>query len=401
MRLEQIKRSEERIAITYDLSMNMQTYGNDNLYPQTIKLLIGGSSIASICNRRYSKAIRGKGFEDKDLNALVINKKGDTLKQLLRFFAKDYATFNGIALHFKYNLNAEIEEITYIPFEQCRLAENDDKGYVPFILRMIDWSGKKTSSGRVLEVNDTNVERYYTFNPKKKVIQAQILKDGGIEKYKGQILYIGNEGLNRYPIPMSDPIRLEMSTDEGLSNVSYRNTRNSFLPATLIMLQEQQFADFTNHTYTGTDSVKKKEEKEYFLKEKRNKASQTILNLQGDENTGKIGVLYYDSINSKPETLNLDLKNYDKDFTVTEERVKSRIYGGYEQNIFNSIDNGKIGFSGQILQDAFEYYANQTEDERDFLTETFEMIAKIHPELKDKDFTIEPPKYVSSKTNIE
>ena len=63
------------------------------------------------------------------------------------------------------------------------------------------------------------------FNPIKEVIAAQIEAAGGIEFYKGQILWISGAGRNTYPVPKADRVSTELSTDEGLANVKYRNVR--------------------------------------------------------------------------------------------------------------------------------------------------------------------------------
>ncbi|MFR8224885.1 MAG: hypothetical protein ACLU9X_10515 [Alistipes shahii] len=78
------------------------------------------------------------------------------------------------------------------------------------------------------------------FNPSPDVVQLQIQAAGGIEFYKGQILYISRAGRNAYPLPLVDVVLTDMSTDEGLSNVNNRNVRNNFLTAGMLITKRGQ-----------------------------------------------------------------------------------------------------------------------------------------------------------------
>lgn len=399
MKLNVIKKPDERIVKTYDNTLDMKLYDYDNLYPQTMALLIAGSSAGSTCTNRYIKAINGGGFEDEDLAQTIVNGNGDSLNELLSFIARDKGKYGGVALHINYNIQAEITSISHIPFEECRLHENDDSGYTPFILRHPDWSGKSTRSGKVVEVNKNTVEEFNVFNPLKKVVLSQIQQCGGIDKYKGQILYTGTNGNNRYPISKADIIRTELSTDEALSNISYRNARHSFLPATVITMMQSNVRTLSNRNKTEVsieDEIEAKQKEQAQIEK-------GFLAMQGDENSSNIALFTYANPENKPERLDLGLKNYDKDFTVTEERTKSRIYAAYEQEIFYSINIGKIGFSGQIVKEAFEYYANQTENERAFISNIFKKIARYTIEdlfKKEDNFEIKPPIFKVSEEEI-
>ena len=59
--------------------------------------------------------------------------------------------------------------------------------------------------------------------------------------------------------------------------------------------------------------------------------SNTLIQLQGDTNAGKIMEVTLESDEEKPEIINLNSQNYDKEFTVTDASVVERIYSAYGQ----------------------------------------------------------------------
>lgn len=117
------------------------------------------------------------------------------------------------------------------------------------------------------------------FNPRKEVVYAQIRAAGGIENYKGQILWISNTGKFVYPIGGADRVITEMSTDEGLANVKYRNVRCNFMPSGMII------------TKKGASSVRFDENGNPIKEDRTNEDtgfSDTIVQLQGDTNATKV-----------------------------------------------------------------------------------------------------------------
>lgn len=92
------------------------------------------------------------------------------------------------------------------------------------------------------------------FNPSPDVVQLQIQAAGGIEFYKGQILYISRAGRNAYPLPLVDVVLTDMSTDEGLSNVNNRNVRNNFLTAGMLITKRGQGSSTVDGDKDGASS---------------------------------------------------------------------------------------------------------------------------------------------------
>lgn len=385
MRVKELrKKSNVRIDTNYQQQLGIQSYGDDNLYPQTVRNIIAASSTGSECADRLTDFIEGNGFREVAFSEYVVNRKGDTADDIHALVCRDVADFNGLALHVNYNIYGQIVELHHIPFENCRLLEEDDNGYVAKIAVHPDWTGKKTRNGKAILVKKKNIDYIDVFNPRKEVVLAQIEAAGGIEYYKGQVLWVSMAGKQTYPTGKSDRVITEMSTDEGLSNVKYRNVRNNFFPGSIVFTKNG-----SNITFDADgNEVKGVDDDEGF--------TDALIQLQGDTNCGKIMEVTLESDEEKPEVVPLHSVNYDKEFTVTDASVVERIYSAYGQEPWYCIRIGKVGFSGDILEDAFEYYNSIVSKQQRLIERTFDRIFSYWYEVANptNDFSVQPLKYV-------
>ena len=385
MRVKELrKKSNVRIDTNYQQQLGIQSYGDDNLYPQTVRNIIAASSTGSECADRLTDFIEGNGFREVAFSEYVVNRKGDTADDIHALVCRDVADFNGLALHVNYNIYGQIVELHHIPFENCRLLEEDDNGYVAKIAVHPDWTGKKTRNGKAILVKKENIDYIDVFNPRKEVVLSQIEAAGGIEYYKGQVLWVSMAGKQTYPTGKSDRVITEMSTDEGLSNVKYRNVRNNFFPGSIVFTKNG-----SNITFDADgNEVKGVDDDEGF--------TDALIQLQGDTNCGKIMEVTLESDEEKPEVVPLHSANYDKEFTVTDASVVERIYSAYGQEPWYCIRIGKVGFSGDILEDAFEYYNSIVSKQQRLIERTFDRIFSYWYEVANptNDFSVQPLKYV-------
>ena len=182
MRVKDLKKkSSNRVDVSYLRQFGIQGFGDDNLYPQTLRNIIAASSTGSECAERYANFIEGNGFKDIRFSEYVVNRKGDTVDDIHALVCPDVGDFDGMSLHINYNIFGEICELNYVPFENCRLLEEDSNGYVAKIAVHPDWSGKKTRAGKPLQVKKENIDFIDVFNPRKEVVLSQIEAAGGIE----------------------------------------------------------------------------------------------------------------------------------------------------------------------------------------------------------------------------
>lgn len=385
MRVHELKKkSSKRVDVRYLQTLGIQTYGEDNLYPQTFRNILAASSTGAECLDRFADFIEGNGFRDVPFSESVVNRKGDTADDIHALVCRDVAYYNGLALHVNYNIYGDIVELHHVPFENCRLVESDDSGYVGKIAIHPDWSGQKTRGGKVIKVAKENIDYIDVFNPDKRVVAAQIEAAGGIEYYKGQVLWVSLSGKDIYPTGKGDRVVTEMSTDEGLANVKYRNVRNNFLPAAMIF------------TKKGTNITFDQDGNEIDSRDDDDSFSDSLLQLQGDTNCGKLMEVTLETDEDKPEVVSLNSQNYDKEFTVTDTSVTERIYSAFGQEPWYCIRIGKVGFSGDILEDAFEYYNSIVSKQQRLIERTFARVFRHFYEAVNasNDFSVEPLKYV-------
>lgn len=385
MNVKKVKKPEQRIDVAYLRNLGIQGYGHDNLYPQTMAKIMAASPTGGACLERYKTFIEGNGFRDIAFSEYVVNRKGETIDDIFHLVCDNVGDNDGFALHVNYNIFGELVEIQDMPFMNCRLVEEDANGYVSKIAVHPDWSGTKTRNGKVLKINKETVDFIDIFNPDKKVVLAQIETAGGIEFYKGQILWVSFAGENIYPKPIFDEIVTELSSDEGLANVKYRNVRCNFLPAGMFINRkgQQRFDD---------DGKEIKDDNSGF--------SDTLALFQGDTNANKFLEVTLEVDEEKPEFVPLKSNNYDKEYTVTEASVTERIYCKFNQEPWYCIRIGKVGFSGDILEDAFEYYNSFVSKKQRKISRAFKYLFKYWPEVANltNDFSIEPLIYVRNGT---
>lgn len=385
MRVHELKKkSSKRVDVRYLQTLGIQTYGEDNLYPQTFRNILAASSTGAECLDRFADFIEGNGFRDVPFSESVVNRKGDTADDIHALVCRDMAYYNGLALHVNYNIYGDIVELHHVPFENCRLVESDDSGHVGKIAIHPDWSGQKTRGGKPIKVTKENIDYIDVFNPDKRVVAAQIEAAGGIEYYKGQVLWVSLSGKDIYPTGKGDRVVTEMSTDEGLANVKYRNVRNNFLPAAMIF------------TKKGTNITFDQDGNEIDSRDDDDSFSDSLLQLQGDTNCGKLMEVTLETDEDKPEVVTLNSQNYDKEFTVTDISVTERIYSAFGQEPWYCIRIGKVGFSGDILEDAFEYYNSIVSKQQRLIERTFARVFRHFYEAVNasNDFSVEPLKYV-------
>ena len=123
-----VLKKDVRFESRNDRAYGIQTYGENNDYPQQVKMIINSSGTGISCLNVYKKFIFGKGFTDKSFYQKVVNTKNQTMDYILDQIKNDFSEFGGFVLHFNYNANYKISEIQHIPFEQVRFGKMDENG---------------------------------------------------------------------------------------------------------------------------------------------------------------------------------------------------------------------------------------------------------------------------------
>lgn len=381
MTIKEVKTTKPRIVSKYSHTWGIQLFGEHNTYPEDMAKHIAASATGSGCLERYSTFIEGNGLNDAGFSEYVCNRNGETVDDVFHSIAQDLATHNGFAIHVYYDETLRICEMQHVPFMSCRLSEETEDGKVHFIAYHPDWTGEKTRNGKQLKVSKETIQKIYVFNPNPDVVLSQINADGGLHQYKGQILWVSMEGAFKYPRSIFDKCITAVSTDEGLDNVKYRNVRNNFLPSGMLIRRKGGsivIDDNGNEYDTSSDQSEE--------------MRQTLETFQGDENTGVLLDIEVNSDEDIPEWRQIESTNFDKKFDVTEESTTEKIYSAFGQEPFYSIRKGKVGFSGTIINDAYNYYNSYVAKERRCISRSLDKIFKHWNSVVNVngDYSIQP-----------
>lgn len=362
MNVSNIKKPQKRFSTRYLAALNIQQYGDENLYPQRVAEVIDGSSTGGTCLERYATFIEGNGFDNTAFSELPCNRRGDTIDDILHLVAVDTAKYNGFAIHVNYNAVGKVVEMQHVHFEDCRLYEEDANGYVPYICVHPDWSGQKTRNGKAIRVTKDNVRYVFPFNPNPRVVMAQIEACGGIDKYCGQILWVSLDGKWQYPRPIYDKVITALSTDEGIDNVLYRNARNNFMIA----------GAFIHHKggVIGLDDDGKPVSDD----ERDEQFGESLNMFLGDTNAASIMDLTLENPDDKPEFVPFRGTNFDKEFTQSQATITEKIYAAFQQEAWYCIRIGKVGFGGDVLADAYKIYNSIVSPQRRAIQRAFKRI---------------------------
>lgn len=379
MNIQKIKKAPQRIDVSYLATLGIKAYGRNNLYPQQAKAILDSSSTGAQCADRYARFIEGQGIANAIIYDLEVNRYGETTDDILTAVAQDLANYGGFALHVNYDLNCKVCEVQNVPFESCRLQEDDDSGYIAHIVTHPDWMGRTTRNGKILRVSKDTITSYDRFNPDPAIVRAQIAASGGIEHYKGQILWVSTAGRDRYPLPKYDRVLTDLSTDEGLSNIKFRNARCNFLSSAFVISK-------TSQAMNEDEAARQAVEARGFAED--------LAQFQGDETSNVLISLTVANDEEKPEIVEFPVKNFDKDFEVTDKSVVERIYSAFEQEPFLCIRSGKLGFSGTTIHDCYSYYSSLVSKEQRLIERAFSKIFdNWYQPLASYDCSIQPLTY--------
>lgn len=379
-----VKYTKPRFSTQYISNLGIQSWGRNNVYPQDMARLLNASGTGGVCLERYATFLEGNGFKDEAAAELVCNKLGETCNDLLHLISWDIARYHGFALHVNYNGLGDICEVRQVPFECCRLEEEKADGTVLRIAFHPDWTGNKTRNGKKIQVNTENILWYPQFNPIREVVLSEIENYGGITNFPGQILWVSLRGKNRYPTTIYDKVTTELSVDEGLGNVKYRNVRCNFLPAGMLKRRRGSALTVDANNETVQDQAKEKQIMDA--------NAEVLKDFMGDENTGSIIEVYLQDGESAPEWMPIESENFDKKFDSTTADTTQRIYAAFSQEPWYSLRVAKNGFGGDVLADAYDYYNSYLTNRRKLITRNFANIFKHSAEksLRNINFEIEP-----------
>lgn len=331
---------EKRIHNKENKVENIEYYDIDNLYPQRIKDIVNASGAAKRSVEVFAKFIVGGGFKDETFYKAIINKKGMTGDQLLRFIADDYSHFYGRAYHVNYNGLLQKYSITPVPYEYCRKGIGKKAGMIAVYE---DW---ECSNGRL---DPTKISWYHRFTTNKEEVLTQVAESGGLQNYKGQIYT--NE---KYPLSPIDPVIEDVISDKSIKTFTEKELKNGFNPSVIGRYSK---------SFDGEEG-----------EEEWKRTNDDWKQFQGPENTGKVflvaGVTKEDF-----DLTRIDSSGADKMYDLTEKRVKNSIIQRFGQppSIVGRRDQN-VTFSSQNIEDDTKFYNTVTSYDRLIIEEDMKLL---------------------------
>lgn len=367
-----------------DNGLGIQRYGEQNDYPQKISEILDASGTGSKCVEVYAKFVSGKGFSNQNLWGRIVNNKRQTSDYIQNEVAKDYSEFGGIAIHVNYNANYQITELQIIPLEHVRFGKLDENGNFSKVAIHRDW-GKRFTKLRKWKKDD--IDFIDLFNPDPEKIQEQVDAAGGWQNYKGQVYYFSNRGDKCYPKPIYDSVLTDMSSEEGVANVTHRNVRNNFLSAGMLV-----------DVVEDNDSIPENLEEGRRPQDQQTETEKALLDFQGDEEACKIMYVAVEDKEKAPVFTSFKGNNYDKEFTVTLSSSQANIGKRFSQPPILRAEDVGANFGADLMKNAYDFYNSVTQNERLVLERIFKELFHYWHEPIEGDFSILPLTYESDTT---
>lgn len=371
MRIE-LAKIQKRITRRDDRKYGIINYDTDNAYPQRTVDIVNGSGVAKSCIDIYYKFVNGHGFVAGG-DRLVNNDL--TLNGLLRKQSKDFAYHNGFAFHFNYTLTGEVASVDHVPFAHCRLGLNKDTNEIDSIAVYDNWDREKSKKIIAEDIDYINL-----YDPRPDVVMGQIEAAGGIEKYKGQILYLGQDGQLVYPLAYYDSELEDIETDSQIKLFKYRNISGSFMASHMLVRYGQ--AEGMGYGSGGVEPPLKDVERANISYEEDNMVDM-IKDFQGADNFNRVMLIDAETPEQKPELVPFTHQNNDKLFEYHEKSTQDNIRKVFAiPTVFLDAVPGKLGLSDE-LADAVNFYNKMTQDERMIFEEVYSTVFGTDYKIKE------------------
>jgi hypothetical protein len=285
-------------------------YGTDNQYPEylfglytdvsTLKTVIDGTAnyVAgddARCNVQ--------GFDT------VMNKKGDTLRNIVKWCSRDYNLYGGFALEVIRNLAGQVAEVYYIDFRYLR-------------------SDKKNES---FWYSEDYGKKY--MRTSKAILYPKYVPGGDVP---ASIVYVKNDVTYTYPIPRYSGAIKSCEIERHIDDLHLSSLENGFMPSYII--------NFLN----GIPEDSQKAEIEKNVTEKfcgSSNAGRVLLNFaNGEENAAKIE--------------KLEVSDFADKYKAAAERSRSTIYESMQAipQLFGNMA-ASTGFNEVEFKTAWELFS--------------------------------------------
>lgn len=289
------------------------SWGDVNQYPNYLFSLYSDcATLQSIINGT-SDFICGNDIICNIPNfATTINKKGDTIAELIQHIAVDYLIFGGFAIQVIKDINNNPTELYYIDFSKLR---TDKKNEVIFYSE--DWD---KSFGRVKYIT------YPKFNP--------------ADKNPTSIIYYkGNKTRSTYPTPLYNASIIACELEKKINRYHINEISNNF--------QTSKIINFNS----GVPDDDLKAEIERNINEK----------FSGEENAGRVLISFNESKENETTVTDITQDSFADRYNALSKRMREQIFTAFRAtpNLFGLMTE-TTGFNAQEFAESFKLYNRTT-----------------------------------------
>lgn len=322
------------------------TYGESNKFPQYLYNLYSSSATLQSIINGTSDFVIGNDITCNIPNFnKSVNKKGETIRDIIAKISIDYCIFGAFSLQIIRNMIGEISEIYWLDVSKLRSDEKNEVFYYSE-----DWS---KSYGRVktllypkFSIEDTNATSIF--------------------------YHKGNKARGTYGTPIWGAAVKNVEIDTAITDFHKNELANNFLGSKLI--------NFAN----GMPDKELREEIENSINEK----------FTGTQNAGKIMISFSDGVTNAPKVLNLGTDDFDTRYETLERRNREQIFTAFRAvpALFGLMTES-TGFNSQEFAESFKLY-NRTcvQPIQKSIVETFDKIFGIEGSITIVPFSIEENK---------
>lgn len=360
-------------VVKFNSSLGVFVNGENNDYSETMQRIKRESKTAIMASEKMTDFLVGKGFGDAD-DDIRIN--GVRVIDILRDMAVDLVDERGLFVHVNYNSLGEITSMKPLPFDNCRVGDEDDRNYKSKILVYPDWLCGS--------IDNKKLKVYDVFNPNLKVIESQVERDEGWSNYKGQVFYLNMDGREIYPLSRLDSIWRECSSERESSIYKHRLLKFGFFGKTLFITRPLVGKKPT--AKSTTDEWRRYRDSQTELANFQKNASEFI----GADSTGNFLHLQTDFKGEDLEKAlvvkQIESKIDDKLFEYTDKQNFESIcmiYKNLPPDLIKSSGSSIFGANGTMIKEMKRSYQENTEFERSLLERTFNSLFALTKEGKE------------------
>jgi len=359
-------------------------YANDidNAYPERMDRLINNSVTAKSAAAIMVQYLLGKGYGE-DADNLIVN-KANNLK-LIDFaddVADDLVKQRGVFIHINWNALYQIADFSVLPYEWCRIGRKDSNDYAGKIAVCKEWLKPKRVDIQLIDI----------FNPRKKVIDAQVEKAGGWEHYKGQVLFVNMDTKLIYPLSRIDSVSEDCDSEAQASVYKNKLLRKGFFGNTLVVTRPL----VGDGLEPGSLALQEAESE-------RERFQQAIKDSLGAQNTGGVLCLEMDFAGEKLEDAilikQIESKIDDELFNYTETSVRENIlvaFNNLPAGLVKTNDSSLFGNSGEAIREMKRTYWENTTKERSLLTSVLNQLLQRSQDYAS--LVVQPLKLIDDAT---